>query len=363
MIRFRAKIDNQDGSALVFMVVGMLGVLSLGALAVDMGMMRTAHGEAQRAADAAALAGASAFIYGDAWAATSYARNRALDYAKRNELQNTAFSASEVNVEVIAEEATVRVTLRRPAVSTWFARVFGVKSAPVSATAAARATDATSVRCVKPFVPPDMWSDADDDVNRNRVQDNNERWKFETGRGDFYSDGKGGKPATGYGSPWRDKLNDRGRRIELTESGTPGFANLWAVPDWDGSVSVGGAELRDDIRDCTSTPVVLGKEYRIQMGIKAGPVYQGVEDLIARDPGARWDDATKTVVGSKFADWHQSPRMIRIPFFDPSQSGCELKDGIKFTKFAWVFLEPMERVNEPVSARFVEIVRILKLVE
>ena len=38
-------------------------------------------------------------------------------------------------------------------------------------------------------------------------------------------------------------------------------------------------------------------------------------------------------------------------------------DGVEFTRFAWVFLEPPSGPSDPVVARFVEIVRVLQLVE
>ena len=40
---------------------------------------------------------------------------------------------------------------------------------------------------------------------------------------------------------------------------------------------------------------------------------QGVDDLIALDPNARWDHATKKVV----SDHGRSPRVFPIPLYDP----------------------------------------------
>ena len=45
-----------------------------------------------------------------------------------------------------------------------------------------------------------------------------------------------------------------------------------------------------------------------------GPTIQGADDLIAKDPGAYWDNSTNTVKGSAFA---QSPRTFPIPLYDP----------------------------------------------
>ena len=56
------RVREQRGSVLVVVAGSMLALTSVVALAIDVGLMTTARVEAQRAADAAALAGAGAFI-------------------------------------------------------------------------------------------------------------------------------------------------------------------------------------------------------------------------------------------------------------------------------------------------------------
>ena len=46
-----------------------------------------------------------------------------------------------------------------------------------------------------------------------------------------------------------------------------------------------------------------------------GPTISGTEELIARDPGAVWDDVTNKVVNSAYNG--QSPRVFPIPLYDP----------------------------------------------
>lgn len=367
MIRLRNRLRDRQGSALVLLVVAMLGILSLMALSIDLGMLRTAHGEAQRAADAAALAGASAFMEMDPDAAALAAPTRAVDFASRNTLQGRAFAAGDVTVTVVKDRRTVRVSVRKGAVATWFARIFGVNSAPVSARAAAHATRAPSTRCVKPFVPPDLWAETDDDSNENGEWDPWEKWEYEPDEGDFYNPGGPGatstKPETGYGSSYRGRSNDRGRKVMLTESSLNGFANLWAMPDmaWGGD-DIGGSAVRQNISGCNSSPVKLGTSYKLLSGMKTGPIVHGITDLVLRDPTARWDEARGEVVGSSYADWMDSPRLVRVPLYDPSELYSK-KDGVVFVKFAWVFLEPVGHPTDPIVGRFVEIVRVLQLVE
>jgi hypothetical protein len=367
VIRFRTRLRDRQGSALVLLVVAMLGILSMMALAIDLGMLRTAHGEAQRAADAAALAGASAFMEMDPDQAAIAGQERAVDFATRNTLQGQAFGAEEVVVNVLKDTRTVRVKVRRPAVPTWFARMFGVNSAPVSARAAAHATRAPSTRCVKPFVPPDLWAETADDLNKNGEWDVWEMWEYEPDEGDFYNPGGPGatssKPETGYGSSYRGMSKDRGRKVMLNASALPGFANLWAMPDMEwGGDDIGGSALRQNISGCNSSPIKLGTPYRVQSGIKTGPIFQGITDLVQRDPLARWDEARGEVVGSAYGDWMDSPRLIRVPLYDPSEMDSK-ENNVVFVKFAWVFLEPVGGSTDPIVARFVEIVRVLQLVE
>ena len=57
----RRGLGNEQGSVLVLVAVTLVGVLAFAAFAIDLASLRDTKGEAQRAADAIALAGASAF--------------------------------------------------------------------------------------------------------------------------------------------------------------------------------------------------------------------------------------------------------------------------------------------------------------
>ena len=79
-------VRNRRGSTLAMMAVLLFGMLALSAFAIDLASLRDARGEAQRAADAIALGGASAFYdmpQGDP-GATVEATNRALSVARQN---------------------------------------------------------------------------------------------------------------------------------------------------------------------------------------------------------------------------------------------------------------------------------------
>jgi hypothetical protein len=152
-------LDNERGATLVFVAVALIALLSMVALAVDYGMLASARADAQRAADASALAGASTYM--DALPDPVTAEERALDWAQRNQLLGNAVQAAEVSVTVDDPESTVNVLVQRT-FPLFFARIFGVETAPISAFASARVTTSGTSHCIKPFgIPQGAYGDDD----------------------------------------------------------------------------------------------------------------------------------------------------------------------------------------------------------
>jgi uncharacterized membrane protein len=60
--KFSRKRDTQRGITLFMVAGGLVILLGIAALAIDLASLYVARNEAQRAADAAALAGAKAFV-------------------------------------------------------------------------------------------------------------------------------------------------------------------------------------------------------------------------------------------------------------------------------------------------------------
>ncbi len=139
----RSLVRNRRGAALVIVAIALSGLLSMLALAIDLGMLYKTHVEAQRAADAAALAGASVFMelaIQDADKVDS-AYVRAHQLAEANYMTGGLVVSGEVTVQVIPDSEKVRVWVKRDSVPTWFARIFGIEAVPIGAKAAAEATD------------------------------------------------------------------------------------------------------------------------------------------------------------------------------------------------------------------------------
>ncbi|UCC24015.1 MAG: hypothetical protein JSU98_09770 [Gemmatimonadales bacterium] len=227
--------------------ISMTALIAIMALGIDLGALLNARSEAQRAADAAALAGASAFLEYQQDQARAEAVRRAIDFATSNEIRNEPIRAEDVSVWVDTDSSTVRTAIRREGVDTWFARIFGVDEVNVAAAATAWAGAAGAAQCVKPFAVPDLWEETGDDWNRNRLWDEGERWRYEPENGDRYERYSGAGSdwgETGYGSGWRDsqvdgmgRMYDRdyGRRITIKvtdprDAYVPSFFLPWVLP-------------------------------------------------------------------------------------------------------------------------------------
>jgi hypothetical protein len=397
-------MSDERGGTLVLVAVVLVALIGLAALSVDVGMGYTAKGEAQRAADAGALAGASAFLDFQAAAAVVPAEDRAYEFALQNVIRNIPIDSSEVTVQVLPDSFKVRVWVERTPIGTWFARVLGFDELGVLAMAAAEATEAGAARCLKPFAVPDMWHDADDDTDGDRVWDEGEEWVLGSHPDDRYipfTGPDGSANATGYGSEWRGPSQDYGRQISLKVPNpqseyvpAPGVFLPWRIPLDDdqescsqgggggGGQGAGGAVYRQNICACNNSPIELGAEYPIEPGNMIGPTSQGVDRLIDDDPDAWWDPTMNGGQGgvrdSEYGgDGMSSPRVIKLAIFDPAEIEGSGMQTIRFNNFALMFIEDQQSQQDPVMGRFLyyvsgeegagpstgSLVRYLRLVE
>lgn len=450
--------SDERGSVTVMVALAMTALVALLALGIDLGALFNARSEAQRAADAAALAGASAFLEYQQDEARAEAVERAVEFATTNEIRNEPISAAEVSVDVDLDSATVRASIRREGVPTWFARLVGIDEVNIGAEATAWAGEAGAAQCVKPFAVPDMWEETTDDLNQNRIWDEGERWRYEPSQGDRYA-GFGGADAgsneTGYGSDWRDGQvdadgrryeGDYGRRVTIKVTDprnayVPSFFLPWVLPSDDDQASCGSnrpgggggggggpgtgggnpgtgdgdggggdaeepgggggsgwltwrekrqdlgvsddppnaepadpadpgtggdgpgtggdvgraegsrgaAAYRRNICTCNSSIIDLDTEYLVEPGNMVGPTYQGVQQLIAQDPDAYWDESSNTVVSDHGMD---SPRVVTVALFDPGEISQPGRQYLRFNNFARIFIEEQPSRQDPVTGRF-----------
>src|SRR6185503_6392620 len=81
----------------------------------------------------------------------------------------------------------------------------------------------------------------------------------------------------------------------------------------------GAQDYENNIVNCNTRPIGPGTVLEPENGNMVGPTKQGIEDLIALDPSAHFDVATKTIVGGCMAagTCAKSPRLGAIAAFDP----------------------------------------------
>ncbi len=420
-------LRDERGGVLAFVAVIMVVLLAIAALCIDLAMAYTARGEAQRVADASALAGASVWLEAPPVADTvGIATTRALDFASQNVVRNLLVDPSRVTVQVIQAERKVRVWVQSQSLGTWFARLLGFKDLHVRAMAAAAATAAGEATCVKPFVLFDLWDEGMDQVAgggqdtgpANNLPDIAEEWAFEDGQdgyAPYHTDGTStactghmcstytasGAPGgtqtngTGWGSAFRNGHldaagytydGDIGRTIALklpnpsqSEDAfevTPGIYLPWRMPnpeDGCADTGQGGDFYRSNIATCNSCPIELGTPYLAEPGGMIGPTEQGLEDLIDLDPTAYWDAINQEVVSTYGME---SPRVVNVAVAAPNQVLQGAAFPIEFNNIVTMFVEELQAGKGSVLARFVgpagaqglgptqgELVLVLRLVE
>src|SRR5262249_54185868 len=204
----------------------------------------------------------------------------------------------------------------------------------VTAQATAEVYNACESRCIKPWAIPDRWGD----TNGNGQLD----------------PGEGYDPiTTGYQAP-----GDVGVQAVL-KVGNPQSAiapgkffpiDLPPLNCGCGQDPVTGAsQYRWNISNCNQYTVGPGDQLRTESGNMVGPTKAGVQDLIDADPGAYWDPSQNVIMGSAFG---QSPRVILVPFFDPTSPPTSGKAYVTVTKIGAFFIEGVQG-NGDVTGRFI----------
>lgn len=162
--------SGRRGATLVMVCVSLMALLSVMALAVDLGMLYVVRNASQRAADAAALAGAESFATSGC-ALSSNCDQAQFEAAARQEAETVGGENIILGVPAQIKDADVsfnfptsdepqitvvvqRTTARGNAVPTIFAKMFGVFSADVFVTATAEAYQSSAYACVAPFLVP-----------------------------------------------------------------------------------------------------------------------------------------------------------------------------------------------------------------
>lgn len=338
--RTRRPLRGDDrGSALAFAALVFLGVLGILALAIDLGMLFETRGQAQRTADAAALAGAAALVdFGNSTDVIDRVHEYTMGFVDTNPVRGVTASVEPTDIVVDLDAWRVTVTVHRTAargnaVPTVFGRIVGRDEVDVAAIATAEAAPALGVNCLLPLAMPDRWND----INDNGL--------FEAPPEHYVPWGAAG--ATGYGSP------DIGTEIVIKPfKSTEQMNSSWYFP-WRPPGQSGGDDYRDNIAGCVDPSVVIqtGDVVDTEPGAMIGPTKQGFGDLIAQDPNAYWRAGDKCV-GRTGVDGCVgfSARVRPMPMFDPSVPPDPGSKPFTITNFMNVFVDRIQ--GNEVYARF-----------
>lgn len=328
---------DDRGATLGLAAVAMVVLLGMVALAVDVGMIMSARTEAQRTADAAALAAAGeAFIGGPSgtMAQQQLARQVAADYAAEHEVMNEQVTIDQNTDVTFPGTDSVRVRVRRTdgspdgPVGTIFARVLGFGTVNVTADATARVTEATQVTCPLPLVLIDKWSEGDGrepDADDTYDPDNDP----DDGVADFYD-----RETTGYDE------SDVGSRVVLKSNQAPGTYNpSWWGP-WQPPGQSGASDYRENITGCQNPEQAygIGDQVDNEPGNMSGPTRQGFRDLIQQDPTVSWNSSQDCVVRGGDCT-SSSPRIKPVVMISPEQLPIQGREPFTIENWAGMFVE------------------------
>jgi hypothetical protein len=294
-------MKKEKGSVLVIVALAIVVIMGFAALAIDVGVMLTAKNQLQSAVDAAALAGASGLVVSQ-----TKATNRAITFAALNNCINQP-------VTITAQDVTfptpnrVRVDATR-LLNLYFARVLGMNTANITAAAVAEIATLGGTGDLKPWALPDL------------------EWTL----GDLVTLKAGELGAAGTSS---------------------GFFYPVDFPPVNRGTPVGGAQAyEENILYGAGDPVFVGDELLVEPGNMIGPTAHATNELISQDPNAHWGG--ESVDGSAYPGF-SSPRIIKIPFYDPNLAPDSGRNTVIIVRLGAFFIEGFHGRN--LEGRFIEI--------
>lgn len=320
---------DERGMSLVFVGVGFMAFLAATTLAIDVGMFMTARSQSQNSADAGALAGAVALYFDDFDDRSSGgpAVQNALSAARANivinqqvdvEPADVTFPVGPTGLNNRIKVRVFRTSERGNPLATLMGRIYGVTTANVGAEATAEASQANAMTCVMPFTIPDKWIemqtpdwDADDTF---QMWDNQQNPMDPM---DVYYDATDKARYTGYNAE-RDKGTEMMIRAGTGNDINPSMYFSYAI----GGVS-GADAYRWNIGNCNTTIMGFNDLLLMEPGNMVGPTVDGIDELIAKDPGAYWDTTSNKPVTTM----SPSPRVVAIPLYDPVYYDTGKKNG------------------------------------
>ena len=154
-------------------------------------------------------------------------------------------------------------------------------------------------------------------------------------------------PADVYDAAHGYTMADKGTQLILRAgSGNniqPTFYYSWSMPG-NTTGEIGGDWYRDNIAKCNTTVINRGETAIQEPGNMMGPTVQGLEELMAQDPGAIWQDDASG--GHYVSTKNPSPRVFPIPLYNPDDYALGKATGrnatLNVTGFIGFFLESVQ---------------------
>lgn len=356
------QYENRRGAVGLVMALSLVVVIGFAALGVDLAYMHYKRSDLQKAADAAALAGASALL--SHRGSPAAIKNIILDIGRSNltavdtpasaiNSNDIAFyvngklqsDADEVEVRVMREEA------RNNPVDLFFANVLGIKQTDLGAMARAGIVFLCSTKCIKPFIVPTKftWDDFADPSNKY----------YGNGELDVDSDAEMATiNVLGYDQ------TDIGTQVTL-KFGNPKdtivpshYSPINLPPVNKGNPVTGASAYKENIAGCEGSNnvlVELNDEMSLEPGNMSGPTEAGLAELVGQDPYAYWDTQTNSIVDSLYDNPLDSPRVSIVAFYDPRYPPVSGRTTLKVYQLGAVFVENTA-TDGSILARFINAV-------
>jgi hypothetical protein len=313
-----SKRNNECGSTLIIVAAVMIVLLGVAALAIDLVSFYAVRAEAQRAADAAALAGAQMFLASGCTTSSggcvsggsqeTMASQRAQDVGAQNLVagQAASISASDITFSYPnAEEPQITVVVARDtghsnAMPTIFGKVFGINTVNISTQATAEVFNPSGSgvpigsTCLKPWILPNCDSNHNSPLTNPNCTGPSVAPFIDPTSGSIVHPGTfpggviGETLVLKSGQPGNAPAPSQYYPVDLPPSPTqpslcPSCAN--------GQGNAGAALYRANIECCNENQFVCGAvPVQFKTGNMQGPTQQGVSCLINEQTGGSGQD-------------------------------------------------------------------------
>ena len=388
----REERPNERGVSILLISIGMVFVLGMAGLGVDLASLYVGRTQAQRAADAGALAGAQELVTLGCTSAggtdisttcQSLARQRAEAVANANLVAGVSPAITDSDVTFPSTSTTdpqIKVVASRDtshsnAMPTYFVKVFGINSANVSASAKAEAFNpsgtgsSVGAECLKPWLLPNCDSSRTSSSGNTNCPTGTSGVSY-----DYFIN-----PTTGaIQNPGTAPTGVQGEQFIIkpgdpTGGTTAAPGKFWPVYLPPGSVATdcpacanggttgagpsSGAFYRQNIECCNHNTIVCNQQATIQpiTGNMVGPTEQGVDCLIHQSgsngsPSGMdtFDPSTWTITAGSGNPYGlsgaiaTSDSVVTIPIYDGSVlcpgSSCPSTTTVTIIGFVQLFL-------------------------